>query len=199
MNYPQVTHVADTLTLNDNVTLGSFPLSVALSDWGAQAYTPMMGVGLGTNSTLLNVLRSTGKIASRNYSYFWGLTVAGTSAGSLDGSVVFGGYDKAKVTGDKYIQAMTDNVAECPSQLLVTVSDIVLNFANGTDASIFPKSKPTSFSACLTPGLSTLMRLPLVPYFDNMMALTRNDVLKMGRSLGVYYWNMRYEAAGYTP
>ncbi|EPE04026.1 aspartic-type endopeptidase [Ophiostoma piceae UAMH 11346] len=197
--YPQVTHVADTLTLNDNVTLSSFPFSVALSDWGAQAYTPMMGIGLGTNSTLLNFLKSTGKIASRSYSYFWGLTVAGTSASSLDGSVVFGGYDKAKVAGTKYTQAMTDNVAECPSQLLVTVSDIVLNFANGTDASIFSASKAPAFLACLTPGLSTLMRLPLEPYFDNMMTLTKNDPLKISRSLGVYYWNMRYESTGYTP
>ncbi|ERS95387.1 hypothetical protein HMPREF1624_08265 [Sporothrix schenckii ATCC 58251] len=201
--YPKFTHVADTLRLNDNVTLDGFPLSIALSDWGEQAYTPMMGIGLGTNSTLLNLLASSGQIASRSWSYFWGrTTVPGGASGTseqLDGSVVFGGYDRAKVTGAKYTQSMTATEPGCPSQLLVTITDIVLNFANGSEASIFPASSSAAMTACLTPALSTLMWLPLDPYFNTMLDLTNNSIYAMGRSVGIYYWNMRYEPSGFDP
>jgi hypothetical protein len=186
--YPQFQHMSDSLHLNDNVTLAGFPMGVALSDWGEQAYTPMMGIGLGTNSTLLNFLVSTGQIASRSWSYFWGRTTVpgGKSSTSqqLDGSVVFGGYDRAKVTGTKYTQPMTSTEPDCPSQLVVSIADIVLNFANGSDASIFPASSSTAVAACLTPALSTLMWMPLDPYFNNMMNLTSNNIYDMGRSVG---------------
>ncbi|CAK7214107.1 hypothetical protein SEUCBS140593_002071 [Sporothrix eucalyptigena] len=200
--YPQFTHVADNLRINDNLTLDGFPLGIALSDWGEQAYTPMMGIGLGTNSTLLNWLKSSGQTASRSWSYFWGqATVPGSSGTSeqLDGSVIFGGYDRAKVTGNKYTQPMTSSEPNCPSQLVVTITNIELNFPNGSDASIFSASSSTAISACLTPALSTLMWMPFDPYFDKMMNLTNNNVYDMGRSVGIYYWNMRYEATQFEP
>ncbi|KAL1889484.1 hypothetical protein Sste5346_008862 [Sporothrix stenoceras] len=201
--YPQVQHVSDSLHLNSNITLDGFPLGVAQSDWGEQAYTPMMGIGLGTNSTLLNFLVSTGQIGSRSWSYFWGRTVvpgfSSSTSQQIDGSVVFGGYDKAKVTGNKFTQPMTTTESGCPSQMVVNIADIVLNFANGSDASIFPISSSTAIAACLTPALPTLMWMPFDPYFDKMMNLTSNNIYKMGRSVGVYYWNMRYEATGFEP
>ncbi|KIH93389.1 hypothetical protein SPBR_04181 [Sporothrix brasiliensis 5110] len=201
--YPKFTHVADTLRLNSNVTLDGFPMSIALSDWGEQAYTPMMGIGLGTNSTLLNLLASSGQIASRSWSYFWGrTTVPGGASGTseqLGGSVVFGGYDRAKVTGAKYTQSMTTTEPNCPSQLLVTITDIVLNFANGSEASLFPASSSAAMTACLTPALPTLMWLPLDSYFNTMLDLTNNSIYAMGRSVGIYYWNMRYEPSGFDP
>ncbi|CAK7210117.1 hypothetical protein SBRCBS47491_000662 [Sporothrix bragantina] len=201
--YPQFSHMADNLRLNGNITLDGFPLGVALSDWGEQAYTPMMGIGLGTNSTLLNWLVSSGQIASRSWSYFWGrATVPGASSTpseQLDGSVVFGGYDRAKVTGDKFTQPMTSSEPNCPSQLVVTITNIELNFSNGSDASIFPASSSTAITACLTPALSTLMWIPFDPYFDKMMNLTNNNVYDIGRSVGIYYWNMRYESTKFEP
>lgn len=197
-----MTRVADTLRLNANISMDALPMGVALSDWGVQAYTPMMAIGLGTNSTLLNALRASGRIASRSYSYFWGRTIPGGAGRELDGSVVFGGYDRAKVAGSTaFMQPLSAAEPECPSQMVVTIADVVLNFANGSDASLFPSSSSHSaaMAACLTPGLSTLMRLPLDPYFAAMMDLTKNDVYGMGRSLGIYYWNMRYETTGYEP
>ena len=163
----------------------------------------MMGIGLGTNSTLLNWLVSSGKIASRSWSYFWGrTTVTGASSSSseqLDGSVVFGGYDRAKVMGTKYTQPMTSSEPDCPSQLVVTITNIELNFANGSDASIFPASSSAAITACLTPALSTLMWIPFDPYFNKFMNLTNNNIFDMGRSVGIYYWNMRYEASEFEP
>lgn len=197
--YPQVTHASDNLQLNDNITITSFPLGIALSDWGEQAYTPMMGIGLGTNSTILNWLVSSGQIASRSWSYFWGRTTVSATSEQLDGSVVFGGYDRAKVTGSKYTQPMTTAEPNCPSLLVVTITNMVLNFANGSDVSLFPATGSTAITACLTPALSTLMWMPLDPFFDNMMNLTDNNIFAMGRSVGIYYWNMRYETSHFEP
>ncbi|CAK7235392.1 hypothetical protein SCUCBS95973_009254 [Sporothrix curviconia] len=198
--YPQFQYMSDALHLNDNVTISGFPLGVALNDWGEQGYFPTMGIGLGTNSTILNLLVSTGQIASRSWSFFWGRTTVPDGASSstaqqLDGSVVFGGYDRAKVTGTKYTQPMTATEPECASQLVVNIADIVLNFANGSDVSIFPASSSAAMAACISPALPTLMWMPLDPYFTNMMTMTDNDIYDMGRSVGIYYWNMRYETS----
>ncbi|CAK7199861.1 hypothetical protein SEUCBS139899_002547 [Sporothrix eucalyptigena] len=80
---------------------------------------------------------------------------------------------------------MTSSESNYPSQLVVTITDTVLNFVNGSDASIFPSSSSTAITACLTPAHSTLMWMPFDPYFDKMMNLTNNSIYDMGRSSGV--------------
>ena len=74
------------------------------------------------------------------------------------------------------------------------MSDLVLNFPNGTDASIFPRSKSSAVSMCITPSLPALMRLPLEPYVETLLGLTNTSSTSLDRSLGLYFWNFQYKA-----
>lgn len=151
----------------------------------------MNALGLGTNSTILNVLKSTGRIASRTWSMFWGRDGAARTS-QLDGIMVLGGYDKAKVAGKKVVQPLTTTNPACPSQLVVTITDIVLNFSNGTDASIFPASASAALQACIVPDYPVLMTLPLDPFFGNFQLLTGTNITD--RSFGINFFGMRYSA-----
>lgn len=188
--YPQLNFVSDTIKLNDNHTLTNFPMGIALSAWGEQAYHNMMAIGMGANSTMLNTLKSTGKIAARVFGIFWGRTGA-TSRTQLDGSMVFGGYDRAKVTGPAYTQFMVSDRSMCSTGMLVTITDLVLNFANGTNASLFPTSRTSSISACLVPDYPVLMTMPTEPYFDNLRIHTGANI--GGRSFGIDFYSVRYD------
>lgn len=184
--------------LSSNVTLGSFPIGIAQADWGEQGYFPQVALGLGPNSTILNTLKSTGQIASRSWSMFWGRTGA-TSATQLDGSFVFGGYDRAKVTGVNHTSALTTAKSACSTNLLVTITDMILNFPNGTDTSLFGAvEKSTVLAACIVPTYPVLMTIPTTPYFNNFETFTNENL--PGRSFGLYYYGMLYgTGAGSTP
>lgn len=191
-------YVADTLNLNDDTSLPDFPMGVALNDFGLQSYYPQMTLGLGINSTLLNVLKSSGKIASRTFSFFAG-RMGGIPSAQMEGSMLFGGYDKAKVTGRKFTSPFTPGI-QCSTNMVVAITDIVLNFPNGTNVSIFEDTRSQSITACIIPSLPVFMNLPLDPYFANWLSLSNSslDIFDMGRSVGLNFWNMRY-FPGYTP
>ncbi|KAK1633627.1 aspartic peptidase domain-containing protein [Colletotrichum phormii] len=187
--WPDINPVADTMKLNSNLTLDNFAMGIALSDWDTQGYKAMMGLGLGSNSTILRVLKESGKIASRTWSLFWGRGFGMST--QLDGHLIYGGYDRAKVSGKRYTQPLTPNIAQCESQLVVTVTDLTMNFDNGTDVSIFP-SKSSAISTCINPTIPVMMRMPLNPYFSTFLKYTDNTIDNMTRSLGYHYWNMKY-------
>lgn len=187
--YPQMNFVSDNIRLNDNHTLPSFPIGIALSAWGEQAYHNMMAIGMGVNSTMLSTLKSTGKIAARAWGMFWGREGA-TRETQLDGSMVFGGYDRAKVVGQPYTQFLVADRSVCSTGMLVTVTDLVLNFANGTNASLFPPAKTSSISACIVPDYPVLMTMPNDPYFNNFRLLTNAFI--EGRSFGIDFYSIRY-------
>ncbi|KAF0325620.1 hypothetical protein GQ607_007062 [Colletotrichum asianum] len=187
--WPDTKQVADTMKVNDNVTLTDLAMGVALSDWDTQGYNAMMGLGLGLNSTILRVLKDSGKIASRTWSLFWGRGFGMSS--QLDGHLILGGYDRAKVSGKRYTQSLTPGKAQCESQAVVTVTDLTMNFDNGTDVSLFT-SMSNAISACINPTLPVMMRMPLEPFFGTFLGHTNNSITEMDRSLGYHYWNMRY-------
>jgi hypothetical protein len=187
--YPNMNFVSDNVRLNDNHTLTNFPMGIALSDWGEQAYHNMMAIGMGTNSTMLSSLKDTGKIAARVWGMFWGRDGA-TRETQLNGSMVFGGYDKAKVVGEPYTQFLVSDRSVCSTGMLVTITDLVLNFPNGTNASLFPPAKTSSISACIVPDYPVLMTLPNAPYFNNFRTLTNAYI--EGRSLGIDFYSVRY-------
>lgn len=189
--WPDIKPVTDTMKLNDNLTLDNLAMGIALSDWDTQGYFAMMGLGLGSNSTVLRVLKESGKIASRTWSFFWGRGFGMSS--QLDGHLIFGGYDRAKVSGQRYTHPMTPGVAQCESQLVVNVTDLTMNFDNGTDVSIFgADSNP--IPTCINITLPVMMRMPLYPYFENFLEYSDENIGNMGRSLGYHYWNMKYRS-----
>ncbi|KAF7897927.1 uncharacterized protein EAF01_008893 [Botrytis porri] len=187
--YPQLTMVSDNITLSSNVSMLDFPIGIPKADWGEQSYYPQMAIGLGTNSTILNTLYSSGQIASRTWSMFWGRTGA-TSATQLDGGFVFGGYDRAKVTGANYTRSLTYSKTSCFSGMLVTITNMVLNFPNGTDASIFGGIESDAIQACIEPSYPVLLTIPTDPYFLNFEEITNQTI--SDRSFGMYYYGLLY-------
>lgn len=71
-----------TLKLNEDASVAAFPFFVPGSNYHEQAYTPLMAVGLGNDSTVLRTLRRAGRIGSRTWSLFAGLA-GGTDVGLL--------------------------------------------------------------------------------------------------------------------
>lgn len=189
--WSEASYVTDTMILSDEISLDNFPLGVPLNDLGQQGYHPMNAIGLGDNSTLLHALKSSGKIASRTWSMFWGRNGASKSS-QMEGIFVLGGYDKAKIQKQKYTQALADLGSGCSTRMVVTITDMILNFSNGTNASIFPQSASSAIQACIVPDYPVLMTIPLDPYFANFEELT-NQTLP-DRSFGLVYFANRYGA-----
>ncbi|KIN05183.1 hypothetical protein OIDMADRAFT_101942 [Oidiodendron maius Zn] len=185
--YPNRDYVTDTMVLNQNISLSQLDMGIPLADWGEQGYYPMMAIGLGQNSTILSALVSAKNIVSRTWSMFYGWT-GDDSNSQLDGTFVFGGYDRAKVTGQGYTFATTANPA-CDSQLMVTIEDMILNFPNGTTTSLFTNPSE-SIAACILPDYPVLMTIALDPYFNTFQILTNTSITD--RSFGLAYFSMLY-------
>jgi hypothetical protein len=108
----------------------------------------------------------------------------------MPGNFVFGGYDRAKVTGANHTQSLSFVKPACASGMLVTIVDMQLNFPNGSSPSIFSGSQSAAISACIRPDFPTLMTLPYDPYFDYFQTVTGGT--QIGRSLGVNFYGMLY-------
>ncbi|RAO64782.1 uncharacterized protein BHQ10_000794 [Talaromyces amestolkiae] len=187
--YPSFDWAADNFTLNPNITLSNFSIGIARADWGEQGYHPQVAFGMGQNSTLLNTLYEFGHIASRSWGMYWGQTGA-TSSKQKDGNFVFGGFDQAKTSGPNYTATLDFSRSSCSTGMLVVITDMVLNFANGTDASLFGGAESSAMSACIVPDYPVLLTLPLDPYFSAFQDLT--GTLITDRSFGIYYYGMLY-------
>jgi hypothetical protein len=87
----------------------------------------------------------------------------------MDGSVVFGGYDRAKTSGTRYTQNLVLPQVNCLSGMRVTISDLRLDFPNGTVTSILGHKQ---INACLQPDYPVLMTIPADPYYDTFESLT---------------------------
>lgn len=185
--YPSLFWMTESLTLNSNTTLSNFPVGIPRDDWGQQGYHPQAAFGLGRNSSMLNALYTAGHIASRSWSMFWGRTGIDEHA---PGSFIFGGYDRARTSEKTHTDELNYSNDACPSGMLVTISDMVLNHANGTDTSLFNGLRSAAISACIVPDYPVLMTVPRDPYFDRFEKL--NNVYLPKRSFGVYYYGMLY-------
>lgn len=180
--------ITDDLVLNVNSTEKSFPLGLARED-AMDVYGPQNVLGLGRDSTILNTLKSTGKIASRTWSMFWGWTGA-TPDQQSNGTFVFGGYDAAKVTGTNYTKALQTEDSRCGSGMMVTMSAIKMQYPNGSTYSLYNGSQSTALNACIGPSYPVLMTLPYVYYtvFENLCGC--DDI---GRSFGYNFYGMLFD------
>ncbi|KAL6857415.1 hypothetical protein ACO1O0_004850 [Amphichorda felina] len=180
----------DTISLGENGSLKDYPLAKPLdaSRWDLQGYVPQHILGMDSGSTFLQALVDGGHIASKSWGFYWGLDGRGSREQS-EGSFVLGGYDKAKTYGDGYTEDLEPSEG-CPTGMQVVIRDMTLNFANGTDTSIFPgNSGGQGLIACIDPAVPVLMDLPLEPYFLNWQFAT-GWALENGRSTGIDYWNV---------
>lgn len=142
----------DTLKLNSSLPLANFPFGV-----NRGKVDNVNALGVGRNSTLLNTLVSRGDIASRTYSFWEGWTGA-ESQHQMDGSLVLGGYDAAKIFGNNItLPFRIDSV--CLEGYIATISDIKMAFPNGSSSSILGSSARSPLRACIGPGFP-IMTLP---------------------------------------
>lgn len=118
-------------------------------------YETQAQLGLGLNSSLLHELKDAGKIGSRSYSVYQGREGSDKAQGSL----VLGGFDQALVGTAKNYTRNLIYEGDCNSGIRVTFSKVVLNFRNGTDASLF-ETASGGLSACLKPSFPGLMTMP---------------------------------------
>jgi hypothetical protein len=150
----------------------------------------MNALGLGQNSSIFQALLSTKQIASRSWSMFWGLEGPNKHS-QLDGSFVLGGFDQAKVSGPNYTQALSTNDNNCDTKMLVTISDLVLNFVNGSDVSLFNGTRNTALQACVDPSYPGLMTLP-EQYFKVFQNFTNQPNRGFNRTFGLPFYTMVY-------
>ncbi|KAF4466344.1 aspartic-type endopeptidase [Fusarium albosuccineum] len=181
-----------TLRLGDAFTLKDFPMAqpVDPNGWELLGWSPQHILGMGPDSTLLSSLRNAGRIASKSVGYYWG-TDSANSKGDTPGSFVLGGYDRAKTYGDGHQIEYTLGRVDCLSKMMVSISDLVLNFPNGTSQSIFPSDHDGStLDACIYPHNPNFMKLGGDPWFDNLLAAIDNKEMDRSREQGVDYWNI---------
>ncbi|KAA8626207.1 aspartic-type endopeptidase [Pyrenophora tritici-repentis] len=184
----------DTLSFGTNTSLSSFKFGVPRQDLN-QAFTSQSQLGLGSNSSFLQALLSAGDIGTRAYSIFWGL-VGGPAEKQTTGSLVLGGLDKSLIADQNInFTAPLFQGGKCGTGMVVTISDILLNWPNGTDMSIFMGSQSAVIQACISPSFAGLMSLPL-RYYDNFRSLaggTPPDGRSEARSLGINYFTMLFD------
>lgn len=124
---------------------------------------------------------------------FWGLVGVKPTQGSL----VLGGLDKSLIANrDDNLTAPLVYSAACPTGMLVTINDILLNWPNGTDQSIFGGSQSAVLQVCINPNAASLVALPS-SYYANFKAYAGGappDGKDEVRSLGLNFWSMVFNA-----
>jgi hypothetical protein len=144
LNSDTVLTNTDTFTINSSFAFEQYPFGVPRKDVG-----DFSTLGMGKDSSLLTMLRNAGAIASRSYSLYWGQT--GTTADhQLDGNLVIGGLDMAKAAGQNYTTSL-DRASPCGSGMVVSISDMTLEFPNGTFTSIMGAGVGQTVNYCINP------------------------------------------------
>ncbi|KUL91884.1 hypothetical protein ZTR_01060 [Talaromyces verruculosus] len=192
---PAPSAVVDTFTLNNNASMSNYTFGVSRDDLGYQLYNPQASLGLDRNSTFLRALKGAGKIGSRSWSFFWGLTAPNNS---LDGHFIVGGYDKEKIGNARNYTGTIDYATNsaCLSGMLVEITNITILNLNGTVNSLLSNSN--TIPACLRPDWPGALNLPWDPLFYKFAELTnynsalRNLANNTVRAFGPNFYDMRY-------
>lgn len=160
----------------------TMPIGIPRFRWD-HGYTQAHALGLGANSTLLNALVEAGRIPSRVWSIFWGRMWTGRDATDLDGSLVLGGYDQEKIIGSNVTLPLDySDETGCSTGMMVTVSDVLVNFRNGSDHSVMGRS--SGVKCCIVPQRQLVWEGPIGMVGDFMKA-TR--MAKTGTSYGMHW------------
>jgi len=174
------------LALNSSINIPSFRIYTPSDNTSL----PQSSLGLGRQSSFLDYLYNSGKLASRSWALFWGRE-AGDNP--LDGSLSFGGFDMAKTSGSNMTQPLSSlaDMALCPSSLIAFVTDIQLKFSNGTNVSLFGQAPETAMRTCIKPDI------PLITFpeniYNNFRAAAGGTYL--GPSTSYKPWGLQYETA----
>jgi hypothetical protein len=151
--------VQDVITLG-NDSIDQYTLGMPTVDFGDTRFAQNL-LGLGSASTLLDALKTAGHIASRSWSYYNGNS--GTSGSTVDGQIVFGGYDNGRVATENITRPLEPASVGCNSGMWLYVEDMLLAFPNGTMTSILDGA---TLRACIHLQLEYIMSLASDPYWN---------------------------------
>lgn len=169
----------DVFRLGGNISLESFPVGVPRQAWD-MGYTTLHALGLGSNSTYLNALVDARHIGAKVWSIFWGRMWKTKTP--MDGSIVLGGYDRAKVIGRNLTQNLDFGPGGCWTGMKLNVRDIRVNFRDGSDKTLFPTN--TIIPVCLVPQRQLLLEAPSI-IFSNFEDAT--STTSIGVSFGLHW------------
>jgi hypothetical protein len=136
---------SDVIHINQDTSLADFPVDVNVA---SASRRNMLGVGV--NSTVLDYLRKSSKINANVWSYFEGLYGV-TEIENMDGHVVFGGYDAAKIRGSPFTQAKSPSDKACLTNLMISVSDILID-VDGQSTSLVGNLPGSGIQMCIDPS-----------------------------------------------
>lgn len=139
-------------------------------------------IGVGYNSSLLSALFSIGVIASKTWSLALGWQRVQPNL-ETDGNLVIGGYDSVQANNQNVSYAF-GSIA-CGPGPEVTISDISINFSNGSSPSSLMQSSfglsntGSTFGACLS-LTDPIIVLPTV-IFEKLRNITNFRILGSSR------------------
>jgi hypothetical protein len=179
----------DTVQLQSNLSIADFAFGVPKQDLDS-AYKSQAQLGLGRNASLLNALKMVGIIGSRSFSLSWG-QVGGPETQQSRGSLTLGGLDQGLIENKKSATASLNHDSGCRTGMLVTIDDLLLNWPNGTDTSLFMESQSSVVQACIVPSYSGLMTMPF-DYWQRFSELAglRYPQGQETRSMGINFFTM---------
>lgn len=183
----------DIVSVGSNTSMASFGFGVPQQDLN-QAYTSQAQLGLGRDSSFLGALVSAGDIGTKAYSLFWGL-VGGPAEKQTRGSLILGGLDRSLIAdqNDNFTASLFQG-NKCRSGMLVTIGDVLLNWPNGTDTSIFISSQSAAIQACIDFSFAGLISLPR-NYYDSFLSLAGGsppDGANEAKSFGINFYTMLF-------
>ncbi|KAK3293754.1 aspartic peptidase domain-containing protein [Chaetomium fimeti] len=168
----------------------TMPIGIPRMRWD-HGYTILHALGLGANSTYLNSLVQAGQIPSRVWSIFWGRMWTDNESTNLDGSLVLGGYDQEKVIGKNVTQRLDySEETGCWTGMKVTVSNLLVNFRNGTDFSVMPRD--SAVQCCIVPQRQLLWEGPSDMVGTFISATQMNNT---GLSFGMHWGAQQFDAS----
>lgn len=137
----------DTLQFGNSSDLAGIEFTVLkVQEWAMNA------IGLGPSSVLLNDLVKRSIILSKSWSAFWGLE--GTEKeNQMDGSLILGGYDRAKTRGAGTRYTVSNISPACDTGLIVDVSTISMHWPNGTSVSVCKQASSSASKSKTNSGI----------------------------------------------
>lgn len=175
---------SDTLSIGPNLLLSNYSFGSPGPSKGNDF--PFNTFSLEPESTFIRALQQQGHIASNVWSFWWGADTTNAQQ-SQDGSIVFGGYDRAKVSGQNYTGPLHPT-SSCSSGIQVNVRDILLTFPNGTQTGIVSPGQ-SGFTSCIHPDWAIAIDLNSRIY-DQFEQAT--DTKSIGMATDSYFYSMIY-------
>ncbi|KAL9125911.1 MAG: hypothetical protein Q9217_004946 [Psora testacea] len=181
----------DALKVTFAVSLLNFPVGIIRTQGAFGAVPDTNTFGLSKSSALLNTMKSSGNIASNTFGFFVGWVGAQTKY-QMDGNLILGGYDQAKITGDN-VTLPIGYQNGCASGYVIAVTDITMNLKNGSNSSILGESQGSAIKACVEPDVDWIsINADIWSPF-----VTISGVKEIGRWTGpINYQTMRVLASG---